>query len=157
MIKTMLDSTPAIIQLPIGAEEDFTGVIDLVKMQAIEWIGADAGETGASFTETPLAEWNRYDEFAENIEKFRAELVELAVEQDEEALMEYLDGVEPSEEKLIECIRTGTLAGAFVPTLTGTAFKNKGVQQLLDAVTYYMPAPTDVEAIKGTDLKGETE
>merc|ERR1719424_45406 len=157
MIKSMLDSTPAVLQLPIGAEEDFTGMIDLVKMEAIEWIGADAGENGASFTETPLAEWNRLDEFKDKIDQYRAELVELAVEQDEEVLMEYLDGVEPSTEKLIECLRIGTLAGAFVPVLTGTAFKNKGVQPLLDAVNYYMPSPTDVAAIKGTDISGEKE
>merc|ERR1719310_2368070 len=157
MIKDMLDSVPAVVQLPIGAEDSFDGVIDLVKMQAIEWIGADAGENGASFTETPLKEWGRYSEFEDKIEQYRNELIELAVEQDEEALMEYLDGVEPTEEKLIECLRTGTLAGAFVPVLTGTAFKNKGVQPLLDAVNYYMPAPTDVAAIKGTDLSGETE
>jgi len=157
MIKSMLDSVPAVIQLPIGAEENFDGVIDLVKMQAVEWIGADAGENGASFTETPVEEWNRYDEFKDKIQQYREELIEVAVEQDEEALMEYLDGVEPTEEKLIECLRTGTLAGAFVPVLTGTAFKNKGVQPLLDAVNNYMPSPTDVESIKGTDLSGEKE
>jgi elongation factor G len=157
MIKSMLDSTPAVLQLPIGAEEDFTGMIDLVKMVAIEWIGADAGENGASFTETPIAEWNRAAEFQDKIDQYRAELVELAVEQDEDALMEYLDGVEPDEDTLIKCLRTGTLAGAFVPVLTGTAFKNKGVQPLLDAVNYYMPAPTDVEAIKGTSVDGEKE
>jgi elongation factor G len=83
-------------------------------------------------------------------------MIELAVEQDEDALMAYLEGEEPDAETLKKCIRTGTLSGAFVPVLTGTAFKNKGVQPLLDAVVDYMPAPDDVEAIKGTSLDGET-
>merc|ERR1712176_1652931 len=88
--------------------------------------------------------------------EYRAEMIELAVEQDEDALMAYLEGEEPDAETLKKCLRTGTLSGAFVPVLTGTAFKNKGVQPLLDAVVDYMPAPDDVESIKGTSLDGET-
>ena len=86
------------------------------------------------------------DELKAQAKEARAELIELAVEQDEDALMAYLEGEEPDAETLKKCIRTGTLSGAFVPVLTGTAFKNKGVQPLLDAVVDYMPAPDDVEA-----------
>lgn len=83
-------------------------------------------------------------------------MIELAVEQDEEALMEYLDGKEPSLAKLKECIRKGTLNFSFTPIITGTAFKNKGVQTLLDAIVDYMPSPLDVEAIQGIDEKDES-
>merc|ERR1711990_947890 len=113
-------------------------------------------EMGAKFDRVPIADADIDESIKEKAAEYRAELVELAVEQDEEALMEYLDGNEPDVETLKACIRTGTLAGTFVPVLTGTAFKNKGVQPLLDAVVDYMPAPDDVEAIKGTSLDGET-
>ena len=112
---------------------------------------------GAKFDRIPIADAPIADEIKEKAAEFRAQLVELAVEQDEDALMEYLEGEDPSVETLKRCIRTGTLASAFVPVLTGTAFKNKGVQPLLDAVVDYMPAPDDVEAIKGTSLDGETQ
>ena len=157
MIEDMLDSVPCIIQLPIGSEEAFSGVIDLVRMIAVEWKGADEGELGASFSETPIDEWDGPDDLKAKAAEYHEKLVELVIEQDEEALMEYLDGTEPSEETLHRCIREGTNAGAFVPVLTGTAFKNKGVQPLLDAVIEYMPAPTDVAAIKGVEMDGETE
>merc|ERR1711988_173892 len=156
-IEDMLDSVPCIIQLPIGSEEAFSGVIDLVRMIAVEWKGADEGELGASFSETPIDEWDGPDDLKAKAAEYHEKLVELVIEQDEEALMEYLDGTEPSEETLHRCIREGTNAGAFVPVLTGTAFKNKGVQPLLDAVIEYMPAPTDVAAIKGVEMDGETE
>merc|ERR1711988_1834617 len=117
----------------------------------------DEGELGASFTETPLDEWDGPQELKDKAKEYNAELIELAVEQDEDTLMEYLDGTEPDVETLKKCIRMGTLAGAFVPVLTGTAFKNKGVQPLLDAVIEYIPAPTDVAAIKGVEMDGETE
>ena len=154
MIKSMLGSTPCVVQLPIGSEENFQGVIDLVTMEAITWNGE---ENGASFDKTPLADWDGPADLKESAQEYRAALVELAVEQDEDALMEYLDGTEPSKEVLQRCIRAGTNAGAFVPVLTGTAFKNKGVQPLLDAVVAYMPAPTDVEAIKGLEMNSTTE
>merc|ERR1711871_1667199 len=157
MIEDMLDSVPCIIQLPIGSEEAFSGVIDLVRKIAVEWKGADEGELGASFSETPIDEWDGPDDLKAKAAEYHEKLVELVIEQDEEALMEYLDGTEPSEATLHACIRKGTNAGAFVPVLTGTAFKNKGVQPLLDAVIEYMPAPTDVAAIKGVEMDGETE
>merc|ERR1719482_2228418 len=97
------------------------------------------------------------DDLREQAQKYHDELVEMAVEQDEDLLLAYLDGEEPTEAQLKQCIRKGTIAGAFVPVLTGTAFKNKGVQCLLDAVIDYMPSPLDVEAIKGTSVDGDTE
>jgi len=154
MIQTMLDSTPCVIQLPIGSEENFKGVIDLVEMTAITW---ESDETGAAFDVTPLADWDGDAELKTKAAEYHAQLVELAVEQDEEALMEYLDGNEPTVETIKRCIRAGVLGGAFVPVVTGTAFKNKGVQPLLDAVVDYMPAPNEVEAIKGVLEDGVTE
>merc|ERR1719311_969242 len=149
-VKTIIDllgATPAVLQLPIGSESDFQGVIDLVQMKSIRWLGEDLG---ASFEVGEIPE-----ELKEKAEDYHAQLVELAVELDEEALMAYLDGENPSPQELKRLIRKGTLAGNFVPVLTGTAFKNKGVQPLLDAIIDYMPAPTDVEAIKGTSVDGE--
>lgn len=93
------------------------------------------------------------DALKQKAAEYRAQMIELAVEQDEEALMGYLEGVEPSVEKLKECIRKGTLAFAFTPVITGTAFKNKGVQTLLDAVVDYMPSPLDRPPIQGVDEK----
>jgi len=151
-VKTIVDllgATPACLQLPIGKEADFQGVVDLVKMKAIVWNGE---ALGASFDVTDIP-----DDLKEKAQKYREELVELAVEQDEELLMMYLEGEEPSEEDLKRCIRKGTLAGDFVPVITGTAFKNKGVQPLLDAVIDYMPSPLDVAAIKGTSVDGEED
>jgi len=158
MIREMLGSVPAVLQLPIATtptppEPDFDGVVDLVTMEAIIWSGE---EMGAKFERIPLDQADIADDIKEKATKFRADLVELAVEQDEDALMAYLEGEEPDIATLKKCIRTGTLANAFVPVLCGTAFKNKGVQPLLDAVIDYMPAPDDVEAIKGTTLDGET-
>merc|ERR1719424_2122275 len=159
MIKDQLGAVPAVLQVPIATtptppEADFEGVVDLVTNEAIIWSGE---EMGAKFDRIPIADAPIADEIKERAAEFRAQLVELAVEQDEDALMEYLEGKDPSVETLKRCIRTGTLASAFVPVLTGTAFKNKGVQPLLDAVVDYMPAPDDVKAIKGTSLDGETQ
>jgi elongation factor G len=150
-VKTIVDllgAKPAVLQLPIGKESDFQGVIDLVQMKAILWLGEDLG---ASFEVTDIP-----DDMKEKAAEYHEQLVETAVEEDDEAFEAYLGGEMPSTEKLKELIRTGTLKGSFVPVLTGTAFKNKGVQPLLDAIIDYMPAPTDVEAIKGTSVDGET-
>ena len=158
MIKSMLGATPAVLQLPIATtptppESDFQGVVDLVTMEAVIWSGE---EMGAKFDRIPLAEADIDDEIKAKAETYHAELVELAVEQDEEALMAYLEGEEPDVDTLKRCLRAGALSSAFVPVLCGTAFKNKGVQPLLDAFVDYMPAPNDVEAIKGTTVDGET-
>ncbi|KAL9179465.1 hypothetical protein ACHAXT_008755 [Thalassiosira profunda] len=148
-IVEMLGATPAVLQLPIGSEGDFLGVIDLVTMEAIIWRGEDLG---ASFDRIPLDECNDEplvdDALKAKAAEWREKLVELAVEQDEDALMEYLEGNEPDVDALKKLIRQGTLNLSFVPVLTGTAFKNKGVQPLLDAV---------VEAIKGVKEDSEEE
>ena len=148
MIKKQLDTKPAILHLPIGVEADFVGVVDLVANTAVIWQNE---ELGAKFDVYPLADAPVPQELKDKAATYRAELIELAVEQDEEALMNYLEGVMPTTEKLKECIRKGTLAFAFTPVITGTAFKNKGVQTLLDAVIDYMPSPLDRPAIKGVD------
>ncbi len=152
-----LGSIPAVLQLPIGSEGDFLGVVDLVTMEAVVWQGEDLG---ASFDRIPLEEAVGKvdlvdDALVEKAKEYREKLVELAVEQDEDVLMNYLEGEEPDIPTLKKCLRTGTLKSAFVPVLTGTAFKNKGVQPLLDAVVDYMPSPIEVDAIKGTTDDGE--
>ncbi|KAL1524038.1 hypothetical protein AB1Y20_018952 [Prymnesium parvum] len=150
-VKTIVDllgATPMCLQLPIGRESDFVGVVDLVRMKALIW---ESEGLGAEFQVTDIP-----DDLKEKAAEYREKLIELAVEQDEELLMGYLEGAEPSEADLKRCIRKGTLAGDFVPVLTGTAFKNKGVQPLLDAVVDYMPSPLDVDAIRGTSIDGET-
>jgi len=152
----LLGATPAVLQLPIGTESDFLGVIDLVTMEAIVWRGEDLG---ASFDRIPLDECNDVplvdDELKAKAKEWREKLIELAVEQDEDALMMYLEGEEPDVPTLKKLIRKGTLSLDFVPVLTGTAFKNKGVQPLLDAVVDFMPSPLEVEAIAGVDEDGE--
>jgi len=154
-IVELLGATPAILQLPIGSEGDFLGVIDLVTMEAVVWQGEDLG---ASYDRIPLAECNDIalvdDALKTKAAEYHERLVELAVEQDEDVLMSYLEGEMPDIPTLKRLIRKGTLALAFVPIVTGTAFKNKGVQPLLDAVIDYMPSPLDVLAIKGVDEDG---
>jgi len=159
-VKTIVDllgATPAVLQLPIGKESEFKGVVDLVQMKAIIW---DDEKLGAEFQVTDIPDVETADgegSLVKQAEEYHEKLVELAVEQDEELLMGYLEGEMPTEAQLKACIRKGTLAGDFVPVLTGTAFKNKGVQCLLDAVIDYMPSPLDVEAIKGTSVDGEEQ
>jgi elongation factor G len=141
MIDDRLGANPLVLQLPIGVESDFVGVVDLVAMKAITW----REETlGAQFDIADIPAGMEAEARA-----FRAKLVETAVEQDDEALEAYLGGEEPSEETLQRCIRKGTIAAAFVPVVCGAAFKNKGVQPLLDAIVAYLPSPADVAAIKG--------
>ena len=152
----MLGSTPAVLQIPIGTESDFLGVVDLVTMEAVVWRGEDLG---ASFDRIPLDECNDIDlvddELKAKAKEWREKLIEVAVELDEDVLMAYLEGEEPDVDTLKRLIRQGTLDSAFVPVLTGTAFKNKGVQPLLDAVVDYMPSPLDVDAIAGTTMDDE--
>ena len=143
MIIDRLGATPLVIQLPIGGEEHFQGVIDLVKMKALVWGGE---ELGAKFDEVEIPA-----EYAAKAKEYREKLVELAVEQDDKLLAEYLDGKEPSMADLKKCIRKGTVKFAFVPILCGSAFKNKGVQPLLDAVVDYLPTPLDRGSMDGID------
>ena len=149
MVTDRLGSNPLPVQLPIGSESDFEGVIDLVKMKELVWHGENLGAT-----------WDEREiraELADKAAEYREQLVESAVEQDEAAMEAYLEGEEPSEEKLKELIRKGTINLSFVPILCGTAFKNKGVQPLLDAVVDFLPSPVEIPAIKGIDVKTEEE
>jgi len=141
MIIDRLGATPLVTQLPIGEEANFVGVVDLLTRQGIIW----KEETlGAEFEYTEIPE-----PMATEAEEYRAKLVESAVEFDDQVLEAYLEGNEPDIDTLKACIRKATCAGAVVPVLCGAAFKNKGVQPLLDAIVDYLPAPTDVTAILG--------
>jgi elongation factor G len=149
MIKDRLGAKPLVMQLPVGIEASLQGVVDLVKMKAIIW----KDETlGAEFEIKDIPE-----NLKENAKKYRQELVETAVEQDEKLMENYLAGNEIKEEDLIKCIRKGCLNFDFVPVLTGSAFKNKGVQPLLDAVVNYLPSPIDIGSIKGTKPNSNDE
>jgi elongation factor G len=147
MIVDRLGAKPMILQLPYGAEENFVGIIDLIKMQAIVWKDESLG---AKFEYLDIPE-----EYKEKAADYRARLVEMAVELDDEALAKYLDGVEPDEATLKACIRKGTLGAVFVPIVCGSAFKNKGVQPLLDAVVDYLPCPLDVPPVEGIHPRTE--
>ncbi len=145
MVKDRLGAKTIVLQLPIGAESDFVGLVDLVRMKAVIW---DDELLGAKFHDAEIPA-----DLLEKAKEYREQLVEQAVELDEAALEAYLEGTEPSEEKLKELIRKGTVTNQFVPILCGSAFKNKGVQPLLDAVVDYLPSPLDVLAVKGIDVK----
>ncbi len=144
-----LGATPAVLYLPIGIEASLVGLVDLVNQRSITWKNEDLGAE-YSYGEIPE---DMVDEAAE----YREKLIELAVEQDDDVMEQYLEGNEPDAATLKALIRKGTLNQSFVPVLCGSAFKNKGVQPLLDAVVDYMPSPLDVAAIKGVKLDGETE
>lgn len=149
-IKNRLGSNPAPVQLPIGAEENFEGVIDLVKMKAIYW---ENENMGIKFEEKEIPE-----EYKQLAQEWHDNILETAAEANESLMESYLDKGELSEEQIKEGIRLQTLANEIVPVLCGSAFKNKGVQTLLDAVIDYMPSPIDVPAIKGhLDDKDESE
>ena len=141
-----LGAKPVAIQLPIGAESNFKGVIDLVKMKAIVWHDESLGAK-FDYTDIPA-------ELMDQAKEYREKLVEAAVELDDAALEKFLEGVEPDEATLHKLIRKAVLTSAFYPVLCGSAFKNKGVQPLLDAVVAYLPSPVDVPAIKGEDAQG---
>jgi elongation factor G len=147
MIKDRLGCKPLVLQLPIGSEADLKGVVDLVKMKAVVWQNEDLG---AKFDVVDIPA-----DLKEKADKYRKELVEAAVEEDEKLMEAYLEGKEPSESDLKNCIRKGTLGFNFVPITTGSAFKNKGVQPLLDAVVDYLPSPMDIGSIEGTKLGTE--
>ncbi len=147
MIKDRLGSKPLVLQIPVGIEASLKGVVDLVKMKAIIW---KEEKLGAEFEVVDIP-----SDLKEIVAKYRKELVETAVEEDEKLMEAYLEGKEPSESDLIKCIRKGTLGFNFVPITTGSAFKNKGVQPLLDAVVDYLPSPNDLKSIEGTKLGSE--
>ena len=149
MIRERLGAKPLLLQLPIGLEADLKGIVDLVKMKGVIW---NDESLGAKFEEVEIPE-----NLKEEAEKYRKELVETAVEQDEDLMAAYLDGKDISEDDLKKCIRKGTLDFSFVPIVCGSAFKNKGVQPLLDAVVDYLPSPLDIGEIKGTKPGTEDE
>ena len=142
MIKERLGAKPLVTQIPLGIEASLKGVVDLVKMKAITWKDENLG-ADFEYIEIP-------EDLKDNANKYRKELIETAVEQDEKLMEDYLNGKEISEINLIKCIRSGCLKFDFVPILTGSAFKNKGVQPLLDAVVNYLPSPVDIGSISGT-------
>jgi len=148
MVGSRLGAIALPVQLPIGAENEFEGVIDLIEMKALTWDGTIGA--AATVGEIPA-------DMREQAEEYREKLIELAVEIDEAAMEAYLEGTMPSNEQLRALIRKGTIDVKFHPVLCGTAFKNRGIQPLLDAVVSFLPAPTDVPAIKGIDVKTEAE
>ncbi len=146
MIKDRLGANPVPLQLPIGAEDNFTGIIDLIRMNAN--IYKDSTGKDIDITDIPA-------EYMEQAQEYRQNLIEAIVEHDEAMMERYLEDGEFTEKEIIEGVRKATLAVQINPVLCGSSFKNKGVQQLLDAIVDYLPAPTDVEAIKGVDEDGE--
>jgi elongation factor G len=148
MITDRLGSYPLVLQLPIGIESDLKGVVDLVSNNAIVW---QDESLGAKFDIVDIPE-----DLKEQAKEYREKLIEKVVEEDDKVMQAYLDGTEPSISDIKKCIRSGTIKGSFVPVLTGSAFKNKGVQPLLDAVIDYMPSPLDVSQVKGVDINDET-
>ena len=149
MIVSNLGAVPCVLQLPIGGEENFEGVVDLVRMEEIVWTGEDLG---AKFEMRPIRA-----SLAEKAQEYHDKLVDLAVEQDDDAMSAYLEGEVPDVATLQRCLRKGTIAGKFVPVLCGSAFKNKGVQPLLDGVVAYLPCPLDKPDMEGTDVNDETK
>jgi elongation factor G len=147
MIHDRLGASALVLQIPVGAEDQFKGLVDLITMKAIIWKDESLG-----------AEWEEQDipsDLQAQAEEWREKMIETAVEADDDLMEKYLGGEDIGEEELRACIRKGTLANTYVPVLLGSAFKNKGVQPLLNAVVDYLPAPTDVAAIKG--VKAESE
>jgi elongation factor G len=145
-IKSRLGAKPVAIQLPIGAESQFRGIIDLVRMKGVIW---EEEGLGAKYHDIEIP-----DDLLAQAKEYREKMIEAAVELDDAAMTAYLEGQEPDEATLRRLIRKATISSAFFPVLCGSAFKNKGVQPLLDAVVDYLPSPIDVPAIKGIDSKG---
>ncbi len=145
-IKTVLGAKPLVMTLPIGAEGDFVGVVDLLTRKSYVWDDTGLPEN-YKVGDVPAS-------MKDEVEKWRGEMIEAAVEQDDEMMAMYLDGKEPALEDIKRCIRKGTIARAFFPTYGGSSFKNKGVQLVLDAVVDYLPDPTQVDPQPEIDLEG---
>jgi elongation factor G len=148
MIESRLGATPLVMQIPVGTESDFIGVVDLVRMKALTWRGETAKGEDYAVEDIP-------DTHTEAAQEWRDRLLETVAEADDEMMEMYLEGEEPTEEQLKTAIRRATIAAKLTPVLCGTAFKNKGVQPLLDAVVAYLPSPMDVPSIEGHDVKDE--
>src|ERR1700754_433940 len=142
-----LGAKPVAIQLPIGSEQNFKGVVDLIRMKGVVW---EDEALGANYSDVEIPA-----DMVEQAKEYREKLIESAVELDDDAMTAYLEGKEPDEATLKRLIRKAVITGAFFPVFAGSAFKNKGVQPLLDAVVDYLPSPLDVPPIKGIDMKGE--
>ena len=145
-IKNVLGAKPLVMTLPIGTEDNFSGVVDLMTRKAWIWDGSD---DPMNYKEEDVPE-----DMQAKVEQYREEMVETALEHDDNAMEKYLDGEEPSIETLQACIRKGTISLDFFPTYCGSAFKNKGIQLVLDAVVDYLPGPTEVPAQPEVDLEG---
>ncbi len=153
MMEGRLGANAIPVQLPIGSAEQFTGIVDLISMKGQIWnIGTNAGNDGTVIQETDIPE-----EMQDMAHEYRDQMLEAIADCDEGLLLKYLDGVEISPEEIKTGIRNAVVAGNIVPVLCGTALKNKGVQPLLDGIVSYLPAPTDVPPIVGTDPKTEKE
>ncbi len=149
MIKDRLGAVPIVLQLPIGAESDFVGVVDLINMKSLVW----KDETlGAEYTIGDIPA-----DLQEKAKEYRDKLIELAVEHEDQAMEGYLEGKMPDHETLMRCIRKGTVAGKHVPVICGAAFKNKGVQTLLDAVVDFLPSPTEIPPVTGIKPNSDEE
>ncbi|OAN51287.1 elongation factor G [Paramagnetospirillum marisnigri] len=149
MIVDRLGARPLVVHLPIGEESNYAGLVDLVRNTAVIWKDESLG---AEFEDRPIPA-----DLVEKAAEYRKQLIEMAVEMDDDAMEAYLEGNEPDEETLKKCIRKGTISMTFVPVLCGSAFKNKGVQPLLDAVIDFLPCPLDIPAIKGIKYGTEDE
>ena len=145
-VKDRLGANATPIQLPIGAENDFKGIIDLIKMKAYIQMDEDQGKN--------IVEEEIPADMVDKANEYRAAMIESVAEQDDELMMKYLDGGELTEEEIKKGLRIGTIANTILPITCGSSYKNKGVQELLDAIVDYLPAPTDIEGIKGVDLQG---
>ena len=149
MITDRLGATPLVVQLPWGVESDFRGVIDLVRMRALLWQTEGKGD---KYDVVAIP-----DDHAEAARQWRDQLLETIAENDEEMMEAYLEGTEPSEEQLVAAIRRATIAGGITPVLCGSAFKNKGVQPMLDAIVDYLPSPVDIPPVKGHEVGDEEQ
>jgi len=149
MITDRLGATPLVVQLPWGVESDFRGVIDLVRMRALLWQTEGKGD---KYDEVAIP-----DDHAEAARQWRDALLETIAENDEEMMEAYLEGTEPSEEQLVAAIRRATIAGGITPVLCGSAFKNKGVQPMLDAIVDYLPSPVDIPPVNGHEVGNEEQ
>ena len=145
-VEDVLAANPLVMVLPIGIEDNFTGIVDLLTRKAWIWSGSEDPEA-YEVTDVP-------DDMKDLVEEWREKLIETAVEQDDDLLEAYLEGEEPSIEDLKRCIRKGTIALDFFPTFCGSAFKNKGIQNVLDAVVEFLPNPTEVKPQPEMDLEG---
>ena len=148
MIRERLGANPIVLNFPIGAESDFKGVVDVVNMRGIIW--EDENGSNPVYIDIP-------EDLKEKAKEVHAKLIDEVVTLDDSVMEKYMDGVEPDVDTVKKLIRKGTISQTLVPVLCGTAFKNKGVQPLLDAIVDYLPSPLDVPAIKGTKMDGETE